>query len=67
MKTMKPNLDIVNPPEVSHLSMVRQMDVSEVPHGIISCTDKALILLYAGLPRIHKGYLVYDASNNSIS
>jgi len=49
MKAMKPNLDIANPPEVSHLSMVRQMDVREVPCDIISCTNKALILLYAGV------------------
>jgi hypothetical protein len=47
--------------------MVRQMDVTEVPRGIISCTDKALVLLYASLPGIHKGYLVYDACINSIS
>lgn len=67
MKTMKPSLDIANAPEVSRLSMVRQMDVREVPCAIISCIDKALVLLYTGLPRIHRGYLHYDASNNSVS
>jgi hypothetical protein len=49
------------------MSVVRQMDVREVPCGIISCTDKALVLLYAGLPDIHMGYLVYVASTNSFS
>ncbi|GER54008.1 MMS19 nucleotide excision repair protein homolog [Striga asiatica] len=63
----KPNLHIADPPEVSRLSMVRQMDVKDVPCGIISCTDKALVLLFAGLPGVHKGYLVYDASSKSIS
>ncbi|CAA0829487.1 Unknown protein [Striga hermonthica] len=67
MKNMKPNLHIADPPEVSRLSMVRQMDVKNVRCGIISCTDKALVLLFAGLPGLHKGYLVYDASSKSIS
>jgi hypothetical protein len=44
---------------------VRQIDVREVPCDIISCTDKALVLLYVGLPSIHMGYLVYVVSTNS--
>nr|CAB3450704.1 unnamed protein product [Digitaria exilis] len=68
MNTMEADIDIVDPPEVSRLSMVRQISLQRPSCGIISSTDRALVLLYAGIPvSTGYGYLVYDASTNSIS
>ncbi|CAN6281466.1 unnamed protein product [Urochloa humidicola] len=71
LQTMKPDPDVSNPPEISHLYMERRMKGDGLPGGIISSTDKALVVLYAGFyqPGDHSSgcYLVYDASSNSVS
>ncbi|OEL30361.1 hypothetical protein BAE44_0008621 [Dichanthelium oligosanthes] len=73
MQAMKPNPGVLDSPEISRLSMVRQMK-GGVDHGLISSTDKALVVLYAGfyVPGFYTDpsngcYLVYDASSDSLS
>lgn len=72
LQAMKPYLQASEPPEVSHLSMVQQAAVG-LCGGRISCTDKSIIVLYAGNYRPGYGsnpssgcYQVYDASDSSI-
>ncbi|KAK3142191.1 hypothetical protein QOZ80_4BG0343460 [Eleusine coracana subsp. coracana] len=70
IEAMKPDSQASEPPELSCLSMVQQTTVG-LSGGIISCTDKSLIVLYAGSYRPGSGssfsgcYLVYDASDSS--
>lgn len=70
LQAMKPDPQAFQPPEINHLSMVQQEGVG-LPGGILSCADKALVVLYAGAYRPGTGsstgcYLVYDASDNSL-
>ncbi|CAL5016115.1 unnamed protein product [Urochloa decumbens] len=74
LETMKPDPGVSDPPEISQLRMVRQMKVGGgPPGGVISSTDKALVVLYAGLYRPGFSttpssgcHLVYNASSNSL-
>jgi hypothetical protein len=74
LQVMKPKLSVFEPPKVSHLAMVQQMRGVPPGGGLISSTDKALVVLYAGHYRLGYStspssgcYLVYDASTNSLS
>ncbi|KAK3144369.1 hypothetical protein QOZ80_4AG0312110 [Eleusine coracana subsp. coracana] len=64
LQSMKPDLRALEPPEINHLFMV-QHTVVGLRGGSISCTDKALVVLYAGSSS-SGCYLVYDASDNSL-
>ncbi|CAN6235657.1 unnamed protein product [Urochloa humidicola] len=77
LAAMEPHPIVAAPPEVTTLSMVRLIPADElrrVDGGMISSTDKGLVVLYAGMYRPGNGayspagcYLVYDASSNSLS
>ncbi|KAK3144370.1 hypothetical protein QOZ80_4AG0312120 [Eleusine coracana subsp. coracana] len=71
LHAMKPDPQALEPPELSHLSMVNEMG-ADLSQGHISSSDKALVALYAGRYRSGSGtpksgcYLVYDASDSSL-
>ncbi|KAL6651310.1 hypothetical protein ACP70R_010235 [Stipagrostis hirtigluma subsp. patula] len=77
MAAMKPNPSVVDPPEVSRLSMLLRTpawQLGGVQGGEIASIDKGLVVIYAGTYRPGHGgyslggcYLVYDASNDSVS
>ncbi|XP_062232437.1 uncharacterized protein LOC133929664 [Phragmites australis] len=77
LEAMEPNPAIVDPPQVTYLTMLTQTPAEQMPRvrfGVISSTDKGLVVLYTGSYRPGSGclagdggYLVYDASNNSLS
>ncbi|RLM73133.1 hypothetical protein C2845_PM15G14690 [Panicum miliaceum] len=68
---------VADPPEVTCLSMLRQIPahpMQRVHDGMVSSTDKGLVVLYTGTYRPGNGgnswtgsYLVYDASSASLS
>ncbi|GJN02460.1 hypothetical protein PR202_ga19813 [Eleusine coracana subsp. coracana] len=65
LQAMKPDPQALEPPEINHLSMVQETVVGLLG-GSISCTDKALVVLYAGSSSTGC-YLVYDASDSSLN
>ncbi|CAL5026398.1 unnamed protein product [Urochloa decumbens] len=77
LAAMEPHPIVAEPPQVTSLSMLRLIPPGEmrrVRGGMISSTDKGLVVLYAGMYRPGNGayspagcYLVYDASSNSLS
>ncbi|CAN6249397.1 unnamed protein product [Urochloa humidicola] len=78
LAAMEPHPIVAEPPEVSSLSMLMRLipagAMRRVDGGMISSTDKGLVVLYAGMYRPGNGayspagcYLVYDASSNSLS
>nr|CAB3485099.1 unnamed protein product [Digitaria exilis] len=73
LQAMRPVPAVHHPPELSRISMVRQMGGGGVHGGFISSTNKELVVLYAGDYRPGCSntpssgcYLVYDASSNSL-
>ncbi|KAK8449201.1 hypothetical protein SEVIR_7G179500v4 [Setaria viridis] len=67
---------VADPPEVTCLSVLQEIpdQLQREKGGMISSTDKGLVVLYTGMYRPGNGahnlagcYLVYDASSNSVS
>ncbi|KAL6848295.1 hypothetical protein ACP4OV_022423 [Aristida adscensionis] len=73
LEAMKPKPVAVEPPQVSSLSMLLRSsadDLDGVDRGLISSTDKGLVVLYTGGYAPGFGgdagsYMVYDASSSS--
>ena len=74
---MEPHPAVADPPEATRLSMLRGIPahpMQSVHDGMISSTDRGLVVLYTGRYRPGNGdhlrtgyYLVYDASSGSLS
>src|SRR4051812_26390669 len=78
LRTFKARAIVGNPPELSFLHILMSPQSLPLPppymgldSGRVSSPDKNLVALYAGGYRpgssLRGGYLIYDASNNSLS
>uniref|UniRef100_A0ACD5X128 Uncharacterized protein n=1 Tax=Avena sativa TaxID=4498 RepID=A0ACD5X128_AVESA len=76
LRSLKPDPRFANPPELSALRLLRPTEsiprhCGGVRSAFIASADKHLVALYAGPYRpgthLQGGYLVYDASKNSLS
>uniref|UniRef100_A0ACD5UY28 Uncharacterized protein n=1 Tax=Avena sativa TaxID=4498 RepID=A0ACD5UY28_AVESA len=76
LRSLKPDARFANPPELSALRLLRPTESIPRPTGgitsaFVASADKNLVALYAGPYRpgthLKGGYLIYDASKNSLS
>ncbi|TVU01770.1 hypothetical protein EJB05_52766, partial [Eragrostis curvula] len=78
MRAMKPSLQVVDAPGISHLTLTRPLSSDQVSKhgtdmtsGLVAAADKNLVVLYAGSYRpassYQGSYLLLDAASSSSS
>jgi hypothetical protein len=76
LRTLKPDAHFSDPPELSHIRMLRPTHpipwlCGDITDALIASADKNLVALYAGPYRpgtnLEGGYLIYDTSDNSLA